>query len=52
MKTFNIYFSDLSDDAQKELMELVGVEDPKEMNWDADLVPLAMVDFEELDEED
>lgn len=52
MKEFNIYFSDLSDDAKKELMEFVGVKNPKEMNWDEDLVPLAViVGFEEDIEE-
>ena len=40
---FNIYFSDLNKDAQERLMELVDIEDPKEMNWDVDIFPLAVV---------
>lgn len=47
MKTFYIYFSDLNEDAQKELLELVRAKDPAEMNWDLDIIPLASVDFEE-----
>ena len=33
-----IYFNDLKQ---------VNAESPKEMNWDADICPLAIVDFEE-----
>jgi hypothetical protein len=33
-KMFEIYFSDLNEHAQKELLELAGVKDPKDMNWD------------------
>lgn len=51
MKTFYIYFSDLNEDAQKELLDLVGAKNASEMNWDLDIVPLASVDFEE-DKED
>ncbi len=47
MKTFYIYFSSLTDDAQKDLLNLLGIKDPSEMNWDMDVIPLAMVDFEE-----
>lgn len=47
MKTFYIYFSDLNEDAQKELLDLVGAKDASEMNWDMDIAPLASVDFEE-----
>ena len=38
---FEIYFSDLNEDAQKRLLEAVGVSDPKEMNWDLDIIPIA-----------
>lgn len=31
---FELYFSDLSEDAQKRLLEAEGVSDPKELNWD------------------
>lgn len=47
MKSFEIYFSDLNEEAQEALLELVGAADPSEMNWDLDIVPLAIVDFED-----
>lgn len=47
MVTFNIYFSGLNEKAQGELLEIVGAESASDMNWDMDIVPLAMVDFEE-----
>ena len=46
MKTFEIYFSDLNEDAQKRLLEAVGVETAADMNWDIDMCPIAMYDFE------
>lgn len=39
---FDIYFSDLNEDAQKRLMAAVGINDPSEMNWDIDMCPIAM----------
>ena len=39
---FEIFFSDLNEDAQKRLLEAVGEDDPKEMNWDIDMCPIAM----------
>ena len=39
---FEIYFSDLNEKAQKELLEFVGESDPKEMNWDLDILPIAI----------
>ena len=47
MHTFNIFFSDLTEEAQKRLMEIVGIKDPKEMNWDMDILPIATMDVEE-----
>lgn len=47
MKTYEIYFSDLNEKAQKELLELVGAESPAEMNWDLDILPIAYFDIEE-----
>lgn len=38
---FNIYFNDLNDEAQKELLSILGIDDPREMNWDMDILPLA-----------
>lgn len=39
---FEIFFSDLNDDAQKRLLEAIGETDPKEMNWDIDMCPIAL----------
>lgn len=39
---FEIFFSDLNEDAQKRLLKAVGENDPKEMNWDIDMCPIAM----------
>ncbi len=47
MKSFEIYFSDLNESAQEQLMEFVGIDDPSEMNWDIDMCPLCIFDFEE-----
>lgn len=47
MNEFEIYFSDLNEDAQQRLMEAVGITDPKEMNWDFDWCPIAIFEFED-----
>ena len=39
-----IYFSDLTPEAQKVLLEWHGVSSPEEMNWDMDIVPLEILD--------
>lgn len=39
---FEIYFNDLKEDVQKDLLEFVGAETPEEMNWDGDIVPIAI----------
>lgn len=46
MNTFEIYFNDLNEDAQERLLKAVGAETPAEMNWDIDMCPIAMYDFE------
>ena len=46
MSSFNIYFSDLNEKAQKELLEFVGEKDPKDCNWDMDICPIAVYDDE------
>ncbi len=46
MKTFEIYFNDLNEKAQNELLEMVGVDNASEMNWDMDIIPIATFDFE------
>ena len=50
MNTMEIYFSDLTPDAQARLLEAAGISNPKEANWDSDIVPIATVDFESDDE--
>ena len=52
MSSVEIYFSDLNEAAQKELLKAVGATDPKEMNWDTDVLPLAILDFETAENED
>ena len=34
MDEFEIYFSDLTEEAQKSLLEAARIEDPSDMNWD------------------
>ena len=46
MNTFEIYFSDLNEDTQKRLLKAVGAEKAADMNWDVDICPIAMYDFE------
>lgn len=41
MEEFNIFFSDLTPEAQKRLLDYVGASDSKEMNWDMDILPIA-----------
>lgn len=47
MVEFKIYFSDLNPEAQKRLLEAVGVKEPKGMNWDIDMAPLAIYETEQ-----
>lgn len=47
MKEFPIYFSDLNEDAQKRLLDMVGAKDPSEENWDIDMCPIAVFCREE-----
>lgn len=39
--TTDIYFSDLNEEAQKHLLELVKADNPRQMNWD--IYPIAEV---------
>ena len=43
METFEIYFSDLNEEAQKELLQLANITDPCEMNWD--IIPLTTIEI-------
>ena len=48
MKTFEIMFSDLNDDAQSEFLKFQGVRNESDLN--ADYIPIASVDLEEENE--
>lgn len=41
---FELYFTDLTEEAQKELLEKAGVESPEDMNWD--VFPITTIEFE------
>ena len=47
MKSIPIYFSDLNEEAQKNLMMMVGAKEPSDMGWDLDILPLAYYDVED-----
>lgn len=47
MKTLNIYFSDLNENAQKRILDFVGAKDASDMNWDLDILPIAVFDYQE-----
>ena len=42
MREFSIYFSDLNEEAQEELLEFYEIESPEEMNWD--VVPISVIE--------
>ena len=46
MKSFEIYFSDLNEDAKQRLLDFVGAKDASDMNWDIDMCPIAIYDVE------
>jgi hypothetical protein len=46
MISFNIYFSDLNEDAQRRLCERFDTQ-PEDENWDTDIFPLAILEREE-----
>lgn len=50
MESFEIYFSDLTEDAQKRLLDFVGAKTAADMNWDMDILPIAT--FERDSEEE
>ena len=41
MATFQLYFSDLTEEAQERYMEALGIMCPEEANLDMDIVPIA-----------
>lgn len=42
-KTFELYFSDLNENAQQEILEKAGVKKPEDMNWD--VFPITVITF-------
>ena len=44
VKTIEIYFADLTEQKQKELLNAVGEQSPEALNWD--IYPVTSVDFE------
>ena len=48
-KQFEIYITDLTKEAQEELLKVAGVQSPEETNWD--VFPIAIVEFEEDEDE-
>lgn len=47
---FEIYFNDLNADAQKRFLEYIGLDDPKEGNYDIDMCPITVIDYQEVNE--
>jgi hypothetical protein len=48
MITVEIYFDDLTEEKQKELLEAVGAENQEDMNWDT--FPIICIDLGENEE--
>ena len=44
MNTFEIYFNDLSETCQQDLLEKYGIKSPKEMNWD--VFPVTVIEID------
>ncbi len=50
MRTMELYFNDLTAEAQKKYLEVAGVSDPSELNWEVS--PIAIIGIEENENED
>ena len=48
-RTFELYFTDLTEEAQEELLRKAGVESPEDMNWDS--FPITTIEFEGDDDD-
>lgn len=46
----DLYFNNLNERGKKKALEAAGVNDPKEMNWDIDIFPIATLCFEDENE--
>ena len=49
--TVELYFSDLTEAKQNEILAANHITDPAEANWDDDMLPLAIIDFAKDEEE-
>lgn len=52
MNTVKIYFSNLVPEKQQELLDAYGIDDPADMNWDLDIVPICVIEIEESIEDE
>lgn len=43
-----IYFSNFNEETQKAILEMAGISDPKEANWD--VFPITFIDIERCDD--
>ena len=44
-ESFDLYFNDLTREAQKEILSVAGLNSPEEANWD--VFPITTIDFEQ-----
>ena len=47
---FEIYFHDLKEEVQQQLLEAFGMKSPKERNWD--VFPIAIIPCSRMDEDE
>ena len=45
MEQFELYFDDLTEQAQERLCKCAGIENPEDANWDC--IPITTIEFEE-----
>ena len=49
MKSLELYYSDLTPEAQKKYLEVQGVSDASELNWEVN--PIAIIEVEEEEDD-
>ena len=45
-KQVELYFSDLNEKGQRKILEALSYSDPKDGNYDMDICPIAILEFE------
>ncbi|MCC7540541.1 MAG: hypothetical protein IT379_30270 [Deltaproteobacteria bacterium] len=50
--TFELYWSDLTREAQERLLDELGMTSEQDMNWDQDIHPITTIEMENNDEEE